>query len=33
MTGSGQRKPVHTIGQGSVLLTADHWETATNFPT
>ena len=34
MAGSfyGQRKPVHTVGPGSVLHTPDH-QTTTNFPT
>ena len=29
----GQRKPVHTVGQGSVLYTADQRQATTSFPT
>ena len=29
----GQRKPVHTVGQGSVLYTADQRLGTTSFPT
>ena len=29
----GQKKPVHTVGQGSVLLTADQWQATTSFLT
>ena len=29
----GQRKPVHTVGQGSVLKTADQQQATTSFPT
>ena len=29
----GQRKPVHTVGQSSVLLTVDQRQATTSFPT
>ena len=29
----GQRKPVHTVGQGYVLLTAEQQQASTSFPT
>ena len=29
----GQRKPVNTVGQGSVLKTADQRQATTSFPT
>ena len=29
----GRGKPLHTVGQGSVLLTADQWQATTSFPT
>ena len=28
-----KRKPVHTVGQGSVLYTADQVQATTSFPT